>query len=206
MGNVTVSDENENVDNILDDEPIVEADAEIVDADGAVVDEADPSADPSNEEEPVVLTVEDQLEQAQALAEEHRNNWLRTLADVENQKKRLKKLETDMYTNARVNIGTELLPVLDDFNLAMQSVPETIAADDWYKGLELVPRKLAAVIEKIGLKKIDSVGHEFDPSLHQAIQSVESDEFESGTVIKEFQAGYEIHGRIVRPAIVVVAA
>lgn len=191
-----MSDDNE--EHIMDDEPIAEADAEIVDADGDVVD--------AEAEEPVVLTVEEQLVQAQALAEEHRNNWLRTVADVENQKKRLKKLETDMYTNARVNIGTELLPVLDDFNLAMQSVPEAIAADDWYKGLELVPRKLAAVVEKIGLKRIESVGHEFDPSLHQAIQSQESDEHESGTVIKEFQAGYEIHGRIVRPAIVVVAA
>ncbi len=183
---------------------------DVVDAvlEGEVVDaaELEESDQPEEETELTELTIEEKLAASEAQAAEYLDGWKRAMAETDNIRKRFSKLETDMYTNARVNIATELLPLLDDFALAMDSVPDAIAADDWYKGLALLPRKLGTIIEKIGLEQVAAVGEEFDPSFHQAIMSEESDEHESGIVIKQFQAGYKIGERIIRPAVVVVAA
>lgn len=164
------------------------------------------SPDETEQPDEVELTIEEQLAAEQAKSAEYLDGWKRAMAEADNIRKRFSKLETDMYTNARINIATELLPIIDDFALAMDSVPTSIAADDWYKGLELLPRKLATIVEKIGLEKIESVGAEFDPSVHNAIMQEESDEYESGIVIKQYQAGYKMGDRVIRPAVVVVAA
>lgn len=151
-------------------------------------------------------TLEERLAAAEAKAAENLEGWQRARAEFANARKRFEKLQSDAWTNAAVEIASHLLPVLDDFDLAMANVPEEIAQSEWYGGLRLVPRKLEAILERINIERIPAVGAQFDPHLHNAIMREPSDDFETDTVLRQFQAGYRIGDRVIRPAVVVVAA
>jgi molecular chaperone GrpE len=99
----------------------------------------------------------------------------------------------------------KLLPALDDFSRAIDNVPEAVAADSWYSGMELVHRKLNAILENFNVKPIAAVGQLFDPNIHEAISQEPSDEHASGVVTRELVKGYQIGDRIIRPALVYVA-
>lgn len=151
-------------------------------------------------------TLEEQLAAAEAKAKENLDGWQRARAEFANARKRFEKQRLDARMNALVEMAGKLLPVIDDFDLAFQNVPDEIAESDWYGGLELIPRKLNTILEGIGIERIEAMGQPFDPNLHNAIMQEESADHESDTVIKEFQAGYKIGERVVRPSVVVVAA
>ena len=151
-------------------------------------------------------TLEERLAEAEAKAQENLDGWQRARAEFANARKRFDKQRIDARMNALVEMAGKLLPVIDDFDLAFQNVPADIAESDWYGGLELIPRKLNTILEGIGIERIDAVGQPFDPNLHNAIMQEESAEHDSDTIIREFQAGYKIGERVVRPSVVVVAA
>ncbi len=151
-------------------------------------------------------TLEEQLAAAEAKAKENLDGWQRARAEFANARKRFDKQRLDSRMNALVEMAGKLLPVIDDFDLAFQNVPEEIAKSDWYGGLELIPRKLNTILEGIGIERIEAIGQPFDPNMHNAIMQEESADHDSDTVIKEFQAGYKIGERVVRPSVVVVAA
>lgn len=174
-------------------ENVVADDAETVSA------ETEPSA-------PKELTIEEKLAAAEAKAAENLEGWQRARAEFDNARKRFQKSRVEARTNALVDIAEQLLPVLDDFDLAFGNVPEEIAESEWFGGLELIPRKLNAILEKIGIQRIGTVGEPFDPNVHNAIMREDSAEFSTDIVIREFQGGYKIGERVIRPAIVVVAS
>jgi molecular chaperone GrpE len=97
---------------------------------------------------------------------------------------------------------TALLPILDDFERAFK---QESADKEYVRGMELIYQRLLDTLKKLGLERIESTGLAFDPYIHQAIERVESNEFDDHTVIEEFQSGYNFKGRLLRPAMVKVA-
>jgi molecular chaperone GrpE len=145
-----------------------------------------------------------ELDEVRQQSEEHLHNWQRTAADFANYKRR-----TDEERNAVGEFGkavliTKLLGVLDDFDRALESVPEE-AHEGWVEGIRLVERKLRGVLESEGVTQIEALGQPFDPNLHEAVVYEETTEYPDNLVTAELQRGYRLRDRVIRPALVKVA-
>ena len=151
-------------------------------------------------------TLEEQLTAVQAEAEDYKDRWLRSQAEFANARKRMEKQRLDAFSNATANVMTKLLPIVDDFERAMENLPEDISEDSWLEGIQLVQRKLLSTLENFNVTAIEAIGEPFDPNLHEAITQEPTDEFESGAVCRVLQTGYKIGDRVIRPSLVVVAA
>ena len=150
-------------------------------------------------------TPEEQLEEARAEAAKHLDSYLRAQAELSNARKRFEKQRAQAYTNAQADLVSRLLPVLDEFERAVETVPEAVANDDWFAGIELVRRKLVSILENMNVQPIEAVGQPFDPNYHEALGQEPSDEYESGIVSREMLKGYRLGERVIRPALVYVA-
>ncbi|HFC11808.1 MAG TPA: nucleotide exchange factor GrpE [Anaerolineae bacterium] len=159
----------------------------------------------ANSAEDTPLTLEEQLADALAQSAENLEGWQRARAEFTNARKRFDQQKIAARTNALVEIAEKLLPVIDDFDLAFANVPEEVRETDWFSGVELIPRKFTTILENLNIERIASVGEPFDPNIHNALMREASDKYQSDTVIKEYQAGFKIGDRIIRPALVVVA-
>lgn len=157
-------------------------------------------------EEAAPLSLEEQLEKAKADAAANLDGWQRARAEFANARRRMDKQLSEAYTNATADVVSRLLPVIDDFDRALANVPETVAQDGWFDGIRLVSKKLNSILENANIERIGSIGTPFDPNIHEAILQEPSDEHESGVVIRELQSGYKVGERVIRPALVVVAA
>lgn len=166
--------------------------------------EADP-ASATPDETAAEPTLEEQLTAAQAEAARNLEGWQRTLAEFANARKRLERTRAEAYNNAAVDIAAKLLPVIDDFDLLLENAPESVTDESWFTGIALVRRKLMGTLDAIKLEPVNALGQPFDPNVHEAIQQMPSDEYESGIVCQVYQKGYKIGERLIRPAIVVVA-
>lgn len=151
-------------------------------------------------------TLAEQLAVAKEEAAKNLDGWLRAQADFANARKRFEKQRADAFEDATTHVITNLLPIIDDFQRATDIVPESISSDPWFTGILLVQRKLHNVLETCNVAPITAVGQPFDPNLHEAIMQEESAEHASGTVTRELQKGYKLGERVIRPAIVYVAA
>ena len=156
-------------------------------------------------EEMAEQTIEEQLAAAQAESAKNLDGWQRALADLSNARKRFDRQTQLSFTNATVDVVGKLLPVMDDFDRALQNVPEEIADNSWFEGLDGVMRKMDRILESIKAERIPSVGEPFDPNVHEALSTEPSDEYESGVITRELQGGYRIGDRVIRPALVYVA-
>jgi molecular chaperone GrpE len=159
----------------------------------------------SEAEEPQPPTLEEQLAAAQAEAAKNLDGWMRAQAEFANARKRMEKQRAETYQNASADVITKLLPVLDDFERALDNVPPEIDGNSWLEGIQLVQRKLVAILDGMNVKIIKAVGQPFDPVYHEAIMQEPSDAYESGIVSKELQKGYQIGERVIRPSLVYVA-
>jgi molecular chaperone GrpE len=159
----------------------------------------------ATEAEEASLSLAEQLTAAEAKAAEYLDGWQRARAEFANARKRLERERSEAYVNASVDIVTQLIPILDDYDRALNSVPAAIAQDKWYEGIQLVRRKLQTILDNLRVTPIQAVGQPFDPNLHEALSLQPSDQYESGTVIAEAQAGYKLGDRVLRPALVFVA-
>lgn len=168
---------------------------------------AAPDEENAVEEEqlPLSLSIEEQLAAAQEEAAKNLDGWQRALADLSNARKRFDKQTQMAFTNATVDVVSKVLPIIDDFDRAMQSVPPEIAENAWFDGLGGVLRKLNRILEGINAERIPALGEQFDPNVHEALSTDSSTTEESGTVVNELQAGYRIGDRVIRPALVIVA-
>jgi molecular chaperone GrpE len=147
--------------------------------------------------------VADELETARAEAVEWQDKALRAQADFANTRKRLEAAHADALLRAGERIVENLLPVLDDLDRAIDhSVAD---GSDLSDGLVAVRRKLLDVLAREGCSAVDPFGEEFDPDKHNAVQMREDVEVADHTVVEVFQKGYEMHGRVLRPAMVVVS-
>ena len=162
----------------------------------------------NSEAEPETVEIDDVEGLKQALAEEQKRaedylaNWQRALADFINYKRRNEQERQDFNRFANANLILSLLPVLDDLERALSSIPPAKSAKhSWVEGIRLVERKFRAALEAQGLTPIKALGEPFDPNFHEAVRQ---DKGKEGVVVEELQKGYMIHGRLLRPSKVVV--
>ena len=131
-----------------------------------------------------------------------KDRYLRTLADFENFRKRSDREKSDFFKYALAGLMRELLPVLDNFDRALDHAEQ---GDDFHKGVLLIYKQLYDALTKHGLKPIDESNVPFDPKIHEAVVREEYPSVPSHTVIAVLQKGYFLHDRLLRPAMVKVA-
>jgi len=141
------------------------------------------------------------LAEQKAKAESYLDNWKRAQADFINYKRRSEqdKEEASKFANSVLILG--LLPVLDDLERALNSVPPRLAKASWVDGIRLIERKFRAGLEAQGLTPIKAQGEPFDPNLHEATMQSNGQE---GVVVRELRRGYKLRDRVLRPAMVAV--
>ena len=138
-------------------------------------------------------------------AEAHQDRALRALAEFDNAKKRAARDREDYTRYANESLLREILPVLDNFERALQAARAQPAASAVVSGVELIQRELLRVLEKFGVAPFDSVGQPFDPTRHEAVARVSAPGKPDMTVVDETARGYMLNGRVLRPAMVTVA-
>jgi molecular chaperone GrpE len=162
----------------------------------------------NGEAEPETVEIDDVESLKQALAEEKKKaedylaNWQRAQADFINYKRRTEEERQDLNRFANANLILSLLPALDDLERALDAMPPAkTSKHSWAEGVRLVERNFRSALEAQGLTPIKALGEPFDPNLHEALRQAKGKE---GIVIEEFQKGYMLGDRVLRPAKVVV--
>ena len=152
--------------------------------------------EPSAEEEMVVM----QQELGQA-----RDMMLRLAAELDNYKKRSVRERESLIKYASQGVIQELIPILDNFERAIESANQSKDLDSLTKGVEMIFKQMYDALERKGVSKINALGETFDPNIHEAIAQVASDECPENTVVEELQKGYMLHDRVIRPSRVAVS-
>ncbi len=147
----------------------------------------------------------DPLEAAQEEANRLRDQLLRTAADFDNFRKRSRRDVEDAERRGRETLLRELLPVFDNLERATSHAETAADVNSLVDGVMMVHRQFLDTLVKNGIERIEALGQPFDPAVHEAIQQVETEEYDPGTVANVFQAGYRMGDRLVRPSMVVVA-
>jgi molecular chaperone GrpE len=132
------------------------------------------------------------------------SGWQRTQADFLNFKKQAADERLKLIESAGADIVDQLLPVLDHFQLAAKHLPKDLEYNNWARGIKQIEKQFENILFENGLKRIESVGQEFSPELHEAVEEVESKE-KSGVIVEEVLSGYKFSGEVIRPAKVKVA-
>jgi len=146
------------------------------------------------------------LEASEAKALEYLDGWQRSMAEFTNYRKRQ---ERDRDLNRFETVGRiakRYLPIVDDLERALNDRPTQGEGAAWSEGIELIYRKLMNILDAEGVTIIEAQNQMFDPNLHEAVIQTESDEYESGQIIEVLQTGYKMGDRVLRPAVVRIAA
>jgi molecular chaperone GrpE len=160
--------------------------------DGATLDEMETEESASLKKE-----LAEQKEKAEAA----KAGWLRAQADLINFRRRNEQEREDSIKYGNVNLILKILPVLDDFERAVASLPRELSDDAWVDGVKHISRKLRTILEAAGLSAIEAVGEPFDPRVHEAVREAEGKE---GIVLEEAEKGYRFLDKVVRPSKVIV--
>lgn len=135
-----------------------------------------------------------------------KDQYLRTLAEFDNTKKRLQREKEEFVKFAAESMVRELLPILDSLDQALVAVDKQQDADGIMKGVHLIYRQLLGLLQKEGVSRIAALGEAFDPHRHEAVGHVEPTNGQAdGAVAEEVQVGYTMHGKVLRPALVKIA-
>ena len=129
----------------------------------------------------------------------------RPMAEFDNYRKRTEKEKSAMYEIGAKDVVEKILPVVDNFERGLQSVPEEQKDDPFVDGMDKIYKQLMTTLEGIGVKPIEAVGQEFDPNFHNAVMHVEDEELGENVVAEEFQKGYMYRDSVVRHSMVKVA-
>lgn len=162
------------------------------------VDQAESSID-----EPCAANTE--LEKIKKERDQYKEDYVRLYADFENIKKRLEREKSEMSKYGVQKLVEDFLPVFDSLKQALVSANSEIDQKQVLEGVALVEKQFLQCLEKYGVVLIESLGKSFDPNLHEAIATEESEDHEPDTVIKEWRSGFRIHDRLLRPAMVVTS-
>lgn len=171
------------------------------------------SENPQHDQNPEVMTtetgnletmpsMEESLKQAELLAQEHHDAWLRAKAEADNVRKRAQTDVANAHKYAIEGFASELLAVKDSLEAALATDAPNL--DNLKSGVELTLKQLSSAFEKFNLSEINPLNEKFDPHKHQAISMIESDA-EANTVVTVLQKGYQLQDRMVRPALVTVS-
>ena len=153
---------------------------------------------------PEQAEIEQRVRELEAELVETKDRHLRLAADFDNFRKRARQEQQETIQYAGGVIVEKLLPFLDDLHRVLEHAPAGVDPS-WLKGLELTVQGLETMLAEQGLSPISTVGERFDPNLHEAIGTEESEEHPEDTIVRELRRGYRHHDRVVRPALVKVA-
>ncbi len=149
--------------------------------------------------------LQQQLEEKTKEAQENYDRALRLAAEMENLKKRLEREKADLLQFANENLIKELLPVVDNLELALEHGRQAETPAAFLEGIELVHQGFLKALARFGVTPLVAVGQQFDPAYHNAVMQEDAPEVPDCTVLKELQRGYLLQNRLLRPAMVVVA-
>lgn len=147
----------------------------------------------------------EELKNQAAKAEEYLSGWKRAKADYLNLKKDTENQRMEIIQYANAALLSELVPVYNNLKLALEHAPDNLKAHDWVKGVEHIKRQFKDFFSNLGIEEIKTVGQQFNPEMHEAIETGEKEGFESNTIYEEVAAGYTLHGKVITPARVKVA-
>jgi len=153
----------------------------------------------SSTSEQQALSLEEEIKAVQ-------DRYLRLAAEFENYKKRAQKDQAEYAKYANERLLRELLPVLDNLQRALQHAQQSGGTNGLIEGVELTCKQYLEVLSRFGVRPIPSVGQPFDPAVHQAVATVDPQGLAPNTIVEEYEKGYYLHDRVLRPAIVTVAA
>ncbi len=152
-----------------------------------------------------VAALQAELEKAQAQAAEYLEGWQRARAEFANYRRRVEAEREDIRCRSNEALLLKLLPIVDDFERALQVLPTELADHPWVDGVRMILNKLHALLESENVTTVSAVGQIFDPQWHEAMMQEETTEHPDGTVIEELRKGYRLGDRVLRPALVKVA-
>lgn len=182
----------------IDDEPEAsEAEESGADAES----EATPSAE-------AFASLEAKYEEYKAKSEEHeerQDQMLRTIAEFDNSKKRAEREKEEFLKYALESFVKDLIPTVDSVERAIASTKESKDFDALVEGIEMIYKQLLSALEKRGVAPIEAVHEPFDPMQHEAVMHIESEDVPENRVIEEWQRGYMLHNRVIRPSMVSVS-
>ena len=148
------------------------------------------------------------LEAKEKEAAENYDRYLRAAAELDNYRKRAARDKEDAIKYGNEKLIRDILPILDSLDRALQQASDLSARNNFeafQQGLQLIHTQILGCLERHGVAKIAAKGEEFDPERHQALMQVETPEVESNRVIEEYESGYTLHGRLLRPSKVSVS-
>ncbi|MHB1455964.1 MAG: nucleotide exchange factor GrpE [Armatimonadota bacterium] len=179
-----------------------------IDKDENIVDPENNKADVTPEtpaaDDPISI-LETRCKEAETKAEAEHDNFLRTLAEYNNFKRRSREELTMARKYGAEDLIIRLLPLLDNFERGLKASEELRDFDALHGGVLLIMRQLLDILEKEGVKEIEASGQMFDPNLHEAVMREESSDLPDGTIVDEFQKGYTLGEKVIRPSMVKVA-
>lgn len=176
-----------------------------IDKSPPIEDESNKSSTDAVEKSLEEKLTEELLEKKQE-AQKNYDNYLRALAEAENIKKRSVRDREEYLKYANVGIVKKLLPIIDDLQRAIEVAQTTRDVEAMSKGVEMIATSLKGLLKSEGVEAIESLGKAFDPQFHEALTVEPSDEHSENTVIEQFQTGYVIHDRVIRPSLVKVSS
>jgi molecular chaperone GrpE len=140
------------------------------------------------------------LQETEKRAAENYDKYVRAVADLDNYKKRAVREKADAIKYGNENLLRDILPLVDNLDRAMDHACNSDDFEAFKKGLRMLQDQLLCCLQKHGVEQIEAVGKEFDPHVHEAMLQVESEEHEESKVVGEFERGYLLNGRLLRPA------
>ncbi len=166
---------------------------------GSDKDDTDKSDDP-------VKKMKKKLEAAEEEAKQSYEKYLRVSAEFENYKKRSLREMEEFRKFANESLIKEMLSVVDNLERAIDSSSDNEGAKSRVvEGVDMTLREILKIFEKFGVKPVESLGEKFDPTYHQAVSQEKTDDYPGDTVTKDLQRGYMLHGRLLRPAMVIIS-
>ncbi len=163
------------------------------------------NGEPNHEKPPIageasLEQLKQQVEQLTKECKEHLAGWQRARADLLNYKREERERIEGFVVGVHEALVEKLLPLLDNFEVVEARLPEDIKMNEHVKGLLQIKAQLMDLLKSQGVEAIESLGQRFDPTIHEAVEEIEKEDAESGMVLEEFQKGYRINGRLLRPA------
>lgn len=156
--------------------------------------------------EPKVLTLEEQLEAAKAEASDNYNNYLRSVADLDTYRRRVMREKDELKQYAVSGLLEDFLPVYDNLGLGLMSAEQTSDPKVVVQGIQMVMTQFKSLLADNGITEVaPAAGDDFDPNQAEAFQTQPSDEIEEGKVLSLMRKGFQLNGRLIRPASVVVS-
>jgi len=179
------------------DRPVTDKPEEVVLEEAEEIVQEQPAAD--------MAALQVELEELRAKSQEYLDGWQRERAEFANYKRRVEREREQVHQNATGTIVRRYLEVLDDLERALKNRPTVGEGAVWAEGIELIYRKLLAILEIEGVQLMEATGQSFDPNYHEAISHENHPDHESGQIIEVVKNGYMLGDRVLRPALVRVA-